>query len=258
MAAEATIIIPNYKTLELTKLCLRSLHLHTDIKRVKVIVVDNDSADASLDYLRSVEWITLVERKTAGESGPLMHERALDLGVSLAETPYIIAFHTDTIVTNSGWLDFMLAKVKADPNNAGTGSWKLEEYSPLKKFFQKIETAIRRLLGRKITKRPMYFRTHCVLYKTAIVRECGGFVDPESAGIRLFAAMKAKGYGLPFIEPREFRQYIKHLNNATMIMHPEEYPGQKVSRPRAQKRLQREWESLNPQEILQNSALDKL
>lgn len=44
---EVTIIIPNYRTVDLTKLCLRSLRRHTNLERVRVIVVDNDSQDAS-------------------------------------------------------------------------------------------------------------------------------------------------------------------------------------------------------------------
>ena len=58
-----SILIINYKTPDLTKLCLRLLRKHTDLSKVKIIVVDNDSADESLEYLRKLSWITLIERK---------------------------------------------------------------------------------------------------------------------------------------------------------------------------------------------------
>ena len=68
---EVTIIIPNYKTPDLTRFCLRSLRLHSDPARVKVIVVDNDSRDDSVEYLRGVQWIDLIERHDiAGETAP--------------------------------------------------------------------------------------------------------------------------------------------------------------------------------------------
>ena len=44
---KATICIVNYKTLELTRLCLRSIRKFTNYP-YEVIVVDNDSGDESL------------------------------------------------------------------------------------------------------------------------------------------------------------------------------------------------------------------
>src|SRR6185312_4131555 len=103
---EVTILVPNYKTLELTKLCLRLLRKFTDPNQVKVIVVDNDSRDASLDYLRSLAWIELIERTAIpGESPPLSHARALDLGLARTNTPYVLSIHTDTLVHHPKWLD---------------------------------------------------------------------------------------------------------------------------------------------------------
>ena len=46
---QTTILIPNYKTPDLTKLCLRTLRRLTDLSRTRVVVVDNDSADESLE-----------------------------------------------------------------------------------------------------------------------------------------------------------------------------------------------------------------
>ena len=111
---EVTIIIPNYRTVDLTKLCLRSLRRHTNLERVRVIVVDNDSQDASTEYLRSVEWIRLIERPPVpGETGPEMHARALDLALAEVDTPYFMVIHTDTIVINDLWLDFLINRIIA-------------------------------------------------------------------------------------------------------------------------------------------------
>ena len=54
-----TVLVPNYRTPELTRLCLRLLRKHTPPGRIRVIAIDNDSGDDSLDYLRSQLTIEL-------------------------------------------------------------------------------------------------------------------------------------------------------------------------------------------------------
>ena len=58
---KAAICIVNYKTLDFTRLCLRSIRKFTRYPH-EVTVVDNDSQDESLEYLKSLEWIRLLER----------------------------------------------------------------------------------------------------------------------------------------------------------------------------------------------------
>ena len=250
-----TVIIPNYKTLDLTKLCLRSLRKYTDCSRIKVLVIDNDSADDSVEYLRSLKWITLIERKTAGESGPAMHAKALDMAMEMVDTELVLVIHTDTIMINSQWLDFLLDKINADPNIAGVGSWKLEFVPPLKLFFKRIETFIRRILGRKILDRDHYFRSHCALYKSDAVRRTNGFYDNDSAGVSMFAILKEQGYSLPFISSEELVKYIRHLNHATMILHPSEQ-SRKSANPKKVRQLEAELKKLHADEILADNSLD--
>ena len=45
-----TILVPNYKTLLITQICLRLLRKHTDPNIADVIVIDNDSQDTSTEY----------------------------------------------------------------------------------------------------------------------------------------------------------------------------------------------------------------
>lgn len=250
-----TIIVPNYKTPDLTRLCLRSIRKYTDCSRVKVIAVDNDSQDESVEYLRSLKWITLVERKTTGESGPEMHARALDMIMEMVDTPLVLVIHTDTIMISDKWLDFMLAKIHADERIAGVGSWKLEVVSPVKLFFKKIETQIRKMLGRKILDRERYFRSHCALYKSECVRQTNGFYDNNSAGVTMFAILREKGYKLPFIESEELSRYLRHLNHATMILNPSSQ-SRKSSNPKKLRLLQKELAKLHADQILADDSLD--
>ena len=258
MSAEplVTVIIPNYKTATLTKLCLRSLRKYTDCSRIKVLVIDNDSQDESTEYLRSLSWITLIERKTGSETGPEMHVNALVQAMSMVTTPLVLIMHTDTIVISPDWLDFLLSRLNRTPNTAGVGSWKLEYVPPVKIFFKKIETALRRFFGRKVLDREHYFRSHCALYKSDAVRENGGFYDNESAGINLFRNLQKKGYELPFIDSEELCRFIRHLNHATMILNPKE-GDRKTASPRMRRKLDAELRKLKAQEILQDDSLDR-
>ena len=78
---KAAICIANYKTFDFTKLCLRSIRKFTKYP-YEVIVIDNASNDESLDYLKSLDWIRLIERDTKNdESGGHSHALALQLGL---------------------------------------------------------------------------------------------------------------------------------------------------------------------------------
>lgn len=256
---EVTIIVPNYKTADLTRLCLRSLRRHTNLERIRVIAVDNDSRDASTEYLRSVEWIKLIERPpVSGESGPQMHARALDLALAEVDTPYFMVIHTDTIVINDLWLDFLINRLIASPKIAGIGSWKLETVSKWKSFGKTLETFIRKMLGRKTKKETRYLRSHCALYRTDAVREIGQpFCDDDTAGKSLHLALVAAGYDMLFISSAELMKFIRHLNHATMILNPSRND-RKTSKPAARRRIEHELESLHYREILADETLDRL
>ena len=62
---KVTILIPSYRTPDLTKICLRLIRKNTPNGLAKVIVIDNDSRDASTEYLRSLAWITLTHADLA-------------------------------------------------------------------------------------------------------------------------------------------------------------------------------------------------
>ena len=215
-----TIIIPNYKTPILTRLCLRSLRKFTDLTQAKIIVVDNDSADASLEYLKQLKWITLIERQTAGENGPEMHARALDAALETVDTPFFTVMHTDTIVRSEKWLDFLLGKFDGAPKLAGVGSWKLERVSRAKMIGQKIEGFVRELFTRRRrAPEERYLRSHCAVYRTELVKKfTHGFDDRETAGKSLHRMLVAAGFEMLFLESAELGQYVDHLNHATMIL----------------------------------------
>lgn len=114
---QISIIIPQYKTLDITKLCLRALRKFST-SDIEVIVVDNDSKDNSLEYLRSLKWIRLIENADANIGG-IGHKQALDLGISAATGKWILLFHSDSIVLKNGWDNDLISLVQSCPEAVG-------------------------------------------------------------------------------------------------------------------------------------------
>lgn len=116
IAPSFSIAIVHYKTLELTKICLELLKSHLDngdldAQKVDVWVVDNGSKDASTDYLRSLDWIHLIEREPLeNEEGFAAHGAGLNLILAQIKTDFVFLMHTDTFVYQPQVFDFMLEK----------------------------------------------------------------------------------------------------------------------------------------------------
>src|SRR5579862_850199 len=226
--AQVTILIPHYKTLELTKLCLRLLRKYTDLNKAKVIVIDNDSQDESLDYLRNLAWIELIERKSVpGESATIAHSSALDLALLRVTTPYVLSIHTDTLVKHERWLEFLLSKIENDKNIAGVGSWKLEEKPLYRRLLKRLEHHSQllyfKLIGKTqhglagVGKNYYYLRSHCALYRTDLLKKFNlHFSDGDMvAGKFMHKSLLDAGYQMVFLPSEILIQYVEHINHAT-------------------------------------------
>lgn len=265
---QVTILVPNYKTPEITKICLRLLRQHTDFNRAHVIVIDNDSQDASLDYLRTLPWIELIERQAAADdTPPLSHARALDLALERVRTPYVLSIHTDTFVRRNDWLDALLQPFAEDGKLAGVGSWKLETKTFMQKLGRKIEqiwkVGLYRLTGRRtfhaVRFDPSlhYLRSHCAMYRMDVIRELKtGFADGNTvAGSVMHRKMVAAGYRMLFLESENLGRYVDHVNHATMVLNPE--LGSSSSSIRTgKKRVMDRLRGIDADAILANDALD--
>jgi hypothetical protein len=262
-----TILVPHYKTLELTKLCLRLIRKHTDSALAKVIVIDNGSKDASTDYLRGLSWIELIERDTTGETPVMAHSRALDEALLRVTTPYVLSIHTDSLVRHSDWLHFLIAQMKRQPNMAGVGSWKLEAKPMWRQSLKWIERQAQliyyRLRG--LDKHPLegigknyyYLRSHCALYRMDLLRSLNlHFSDGDMvAGKAMHKALVDAGYQMTFLPSDVLIKYLDHVNHATTVLNPELSSRQK-SVDKGMKRIQKSLAKVNARMVLQDQSLD--
>jgi len=266
---QVSILIPHFRTLELTQFCLRSLRKHTELGRVQVIVVDNGSKDASTEYLRGLSWITLLEREPeAGEGVAAAHSGALDLGLTRVTSPYVLSMHTDTIVISPGWLDYLLGYIEGNPQVAGVGSWKLEFKPWHRRLAKKLEPAwlmMRAGLPKRFRKQGVaktdnhyfYLRSHCALYRTDLLRRFGlSFGQGDVAGKVLHKKLVEHGFAMVFLDIHGLAMHLRHINHATMILNPE-IAGRKTGSEAERRRVRHELESLNYKDILQDAGLDR-
>lgn len=266
---EVTILLPNYKTPEITKICLRLLRKHTDTSRIHVIAIDNDSGDESLEYLRSLSWIELIERpKRDDETPSLSHSHALDEAMERVTTPYVLSMHTDTFVRRDDWLDFLIDKIKSDKNLAGVGSWKLEVKPWVKRLLKRIEYKWQSfyfpLVGKGYGKLEgkgdnfLYLRSHCALYRTDLIRKYDLKFSQgnDTAGKIMHKMLVEHGHDMLFIPSEELIHYMVHLNHATMFLN-KEFNIRQYNRNKGISRMRKIFNKLKTQELLQDDHLDK-
>lgn len=265
--ALVTILVPNYKTKELTMLCLRLLRKYTDLKKAKVIVIDNDSQDDSLAYLRTVKWIELIERKAIpGESPVASHASALDMALAQVTTPYVLSIHTDTLVKHSDWLDFLIAQIEKSPNIAGIGSWKLESKSfwrrTLKWLERNAQLSYYRLFGKTnhglegVGKNYYYLRSHCALYRMDLLKKLNlHFGDGDMvAGKEMHKQLVDAGYKMIFLPSEILIKYLEHINHATTVLNP--HLSRQKSVDKGVRRIEKSLARMNAKMILQDVSLD--
>jgi GT2 family glycosyltransferase len=158
--------------------CIESIRTCTG-PMYELIVVDNGSKDESLDYLRSLSDIKLIENKE-NVGAPAGRNQAL----ALAEGEYIVFLDNDTVVTR-GWLERFMACAGADPlygvlgpmSNYVSGPQLVEnatyrDYGELQDFARRWSQAHANrafLTGRLIL--------FCLFVKREVIKRIGGF-DP--------------------------------------------------------------------------------
>ena len=279
---KATICIANYKTLDFTRLCLRSIRKFTSYP-YEVIVVDNDSQDKSLAYLKSLGGIRLIERRPGATEpgGGFAHAAALDLGLNNSNTEFFISMHSDTFVKKAGWLTDLISYFGSNENNkqratsnkprvtsiACVGSGKIEP-TPKWRIFLKKATDLR-TLARKLLREPdpigkfrYYNRTICCLYRTDILRrENLSFLMDRDKGLtggkKLYFELIDRGYKTVELPPAIMGQYIIHLAHATQVVNPEEFTLRKRTIKKCNRLVDKIMSSEIIKSILEDESLDE-
>jgi glycosyltransferase involved in cell wall biosynthesis len=265
---KATICIVNYKTLDFTRLCLRSIRRFTRYT-YEIIVVDNDSQDASVEYLRGLRWIRLIERRadSGRAGGGYAHAAALDLGLQNCNTEFFVAMHSDTIVHKDNWLTDLISCFGGDENIVCVGSDKIELTPKWQILLKKVTDW--RTFKRKLLREPdpfgkyrYYNRTICCLYRADVLcRERLSFLIDKDKGLavgqKLYFELVDRGYRTVELSPSVMGRYVIHLAHATQAINPREFSLRKSTIRKYSRRVNKimSWQTV--QNILADDSLDK-
>ncbi|CUX33769.1 glycosyltransferase family 2 protein [Clostridium sp. C105KSO13] len=121
---DVTIIIPNYNGKHFMKPCLDSLENQT-FSDFKILVIDNGSTDDSLSYME--ENYPQIEVIDLGENYGF--SRAVNEGIRLARTPYVILLNNDTTV-DSHYVEEMIKAISRSPRIFSVSSKMIQMYHP--------------------------------------------------------------------------------------------------------------------------------
>lgn len=262
---KATLCVVNYRTPEFTRLCLRSIRKFTQ-QPYEVIVIDNDSQDASVDYLRGLPWIRLIERRNANDAGGGdAHGAALDLALSECRTEFFVSLHSDSIVRRPGWLGDLIGHF--GPQTACVGSGKLELRPLWQQWLHDIFDF--RMHVRRLFRAPdpmgryrYYNRSICCLYRTVILhRERLSFLMKRDNGLavgqQLYFELVDRNYPTVELLPAAMARYVVHLGHVTPpVVVSNRYERQMTER-KYQWRIDRVMNEPWVKEILQDDSLDR-
>lgn len=267
-----SIIVPHFETPELCRLCLRAIRLHTRVP-YEIIVVDNGSRDGeSLEYLRRVEWIRLIERSsdevpaTAAEA----HATALNIGLEAARGEFVLVMHTDTIALGPQWLDDLRQMMLDDARLAAVGSDKIDGPGPVGSFFKKIGDGKSwrrlwyRLSGRRLPEklrvRPPHARSFCAMYRRQAVLDCGLDFVPrrmQTAGEEVYHGLRAGGWNVRLLPAPRMRQLVAHVVHATALLSAKRRINTGRVRRRTERRIKKLFAEPWVRGLLEDDRLDR-
>ena len=224
-----SVVLVNYKTYELTRVCLELLREPARQIGFTVWVIDNNSGDESTAYLRSLDWIRLIERMPpANEAGFLAHGRALDLALDQATTESLFLLHTDTFVHNPAIFKLMLDQCQKKKVIA-VGC--LEQiyrgelgiyWRIVSRFLKHYARRARIAFGLK-SRQPKpylerYIKSFCALWNIKVMKEHGWrfeMGDANPSYVMQDRAIEA-GYTIGKLAPRRVFKYLDHVESGTV------------------------------------------
>ncbi len=222
-----SLCIPHWQVRDMMSICLRSIRKHSRKYDLEVIVVDNGSRDDSLNYLRSLSWIRLIERPHETVSNwPANVFTAWDLGARAARGEFFVTMHSDVFVKRDDWLDPFLREISVSPQVAASGAWKLSLESPFyalqKRVVGSFLAEIKRLAGRRARssfREGHYPRDYCALYRTSVLLEHDLTFCPSdisiTGGYSIAQQLWSRGFQTRMIPVWEMARNIVHVAHGT-------------------------------------------
>jgi GT2 family glycosyltransferase len=204
----ASIIIPVFNNLELTRNCLESIREHTPPDRYELLVVDNGSSDgtpAFLERLAAAGKIRYIRNETN-----LGYAKASNQGARAARGNYLVMLNNDTLVT-PGWLSTLIEAVEQDDNvaivgakllyqdnsvqHAGVAFSQMGKPYHLYRYFHRDHPAVNKMREFQVV------TGACLLIRTAVFRQVGLYDENFRNGyedVDLCLRVRQSGYRIVY------------------------------------------------------------
>ena len=219
MSEPVTIVIPNWNTGPLLRICLASLVRYTRHPH-RILVVDNASDDASRRSACGAAERGLIQ--LLSHDGAPEHAASLDAGLAACETPLVFMLDSDAWARREGWLARWVAGLAGSASHVGARKF---PGGRTKRFFQWLR-------GEERRPEANYIRPCHALYRTELLRSYGlsfaPYQGPEgrwrTTGERIHEELLTRGHHGTFLEHAEVEGLIGHLRHATIVLNADAFP----------------------------------
>jgi Glycosyl transferase family 2 len=202
---DITVLIVNFRTLKLTKGCIESLLGH--YPDVRLLLIDNGSADQSTEYLRDLAAglpnVDVIFNERNRYHGP-----AVDQGIRHCETCYVFTLDSDCEVRQQGFLEAMRAFFQ-DPRLYAVGELRFKS-----KYGYTFGYGDAARSGRR--KRIPYIHPWGMLLDRRKYLTLGPFSHHGSPCLRNMRDAQARGYR---VQDFPMWDYIEHFGRGTSSGH---------------------------------------
>ncbi|MBW2647207.1 MAG: glycosyltransferase family 2 protein [Deltaproteobacteria bacterium] len=240
-----SICIPHWQVQSMMTACLRSIRKNSRRYDLQVIVVDNGSKDESIEYLRGLKWIKLIERpEEVHTNWPKNVFTAWDRGIEEADGEYYMIMHSDVLAKQGDWLDPFLREMNLDHRAGGVGAWKLNLESPVYAWQKRVTgvaiNAVKNLFGAKkriVWKEGHYPRDYCAMYRRKFIVDHGLLFSRTmefGGGYAMAKQLWDKGYTTRMVPISEMYKKVVHVAHGTAGA----VPGKPLRHKRAQKKAE--------------------
>lgn len=193
-----SIIILTHNRLDMTKECLESLAKYTT--NYQLIVVDNNSSDGTVDYVRNrfPQASFIKNDKNLGVS------KGRNQGIRASACEFLVLMDNDVIVKD-GWLDELFGPIKNGNDISGIEAWRLDKnHAACHKCVSQSESFD-------------YLGGACCLFKRKVFQQVGlldeGFSPAYYEDPDICVRAKAAGMGLAWVPTHK----INHREHSTLV-----------------------------------------
>ncbi len=198
MAAEVTVIIPNYNGLKFLGTCMESLNRQT-CQSFSVLVVDNGSTDGSVSWLKEQQIPSIFLETNTGFTG------AVNVGIKAAKTKFVLLLNNDT-EAEPGFVAELLKEIRRSEKIFAVSGKMIQMYhkelmDDAGDMYSVLGWAYQRGVGRSSKKynRPVEVFSACAagaIYRRRVFEQIGYFDELHFAYLEdMDVCYRAKIYG---------------------------------------------------------------